>query len=287
MTPFIRELISWIEQNLDERMLLEHVSLKAGYSKWYLQRMFREVTGLPLGTYIRQRKLFKSAMLLRMTSLPVMEIACRFGYSTQQDFTRAFKRHFGVAPGRYREARYWHFRGLLANMTWDKCLIPPPEVVNLPAMSLTCTTMTYLCDAESLESATFHATQRSKAAQKSLRLLTAGHNVFVTELREPARVPGKIKIELSVCSGNQTEITERVHSLKTEGGNYFRFALKGGLTELIRMQMHIYWFLMPFQDRARRTGMDLFEFSDAEDPALMSGYYYVPVTEVTGLPSVS
>ncbi|WFN96844.1 hypothetical protein MAY91_01385 [Edwardsiella ictaluri] len=33
-------LIQWIEQNLDKRILIDDIAERAGYSKWYLQRLF-------------------------------------------------------------------------------------------------------------------------------------------------------------------------------------------------------------------------------------------------------
>ncbi|MGO2369369.1 MAG: helix-turn-helix domain-containing protein, partial [Serratia sp. (in: enterobacteria)] len=37
----IRELLVWIEDNLTNPLSLDIVSAKSGYSKWYLQRMFK------------------------------------------------------------------------------------------------------------------------------------------------------------------------------------------------------------------------------------------------------
>lgn len=51
MNSFVAELITWIEQNLDKRMMLDDVASRAGYSKWHLQRIFKQETGMPLGTY--------------------------------------------------------------------------------------------------------------------------------------------------------------------------------------------------------------------------------------------
>lgn len=37
----IRELLVWIEDNLTNPLSLDIVSAKSGYTKWYLQRMFK------------------------------------------------------------------------------------------------------------------------------------------------------------------------------------------------------------------------------------------------------
>ncbi len=40
----IRDLLSWLEGHLDQPLSLDNVAAKAGYSKWHLQRMFKDVT---------------------------------------------------------------------------------------------------------------------------------------------------------------------------------------------------------------------------------------------------
>ena len=37
----IQTLIEWIDEHIDQPLNIEAVAKKSGYSKWYLQRMFR------------------------------------------------------------------------------------------------------------------------------------------------------------------------------------------------------------------------------------------------------
>ena len=46
----IKELLVWIEDNLTNPLSLDIVSAKSGYTKWYLQRMFKKQTGLSLAS---------------------------------------------------------------------------------------------------------------------------------------------------------------------------------------------------------------------------------------------
>lgn len=45
----IRDLLSWLESHLDQPLSLDNVAAKAGYSKWHLQRMFKDITGNAIG----------------------------------------------------------------------------------------------------------------------------------------------------------------------------------------------------------------------------------------------
>lgn len=70
----IQDLIAWIDEHIDQPLNIDVVAKKSGYSKWYLQRMFRTVTHQTLGDYIRQRRLLLAAVELRTTERPIFDI---------------------------------------------------------------------------------------------------------------------------------------------------------------------------------------------------------------------
>jgi AraC family transcriptional activator of mar-sox-rob regulon len=39
---FMHDLLDWIDNNLDSRLDIESVARRSGYSKWHLQRLFKE-----------------------------------------------------------------------------------------------------------------------------------------------------------------------------------------------------------------------------------------------------
>ncbi|NIF23588.1 helix-turn-helix domain-containing protein [Candidatus Pantoea multigeneris] len=99
---FIHDLIDWIDNNIEARLDLDTVAERSGYSKWHLQRMFKEHTGYPLGEYIRAKKLKKSADRLTSSNEPILNVAISMGFDSQQSFNRSFKRQYGMAPGTWR-----------------------------------------------------------------------------------------------------------------------------------------------------------------------------------------
>ena len=96
---FIHDLLDWIDNNLDSRLDIETVSRRAGYSKWHLQRLFKEHTGSPLAEYIRAQKLQKSVERLAHSDELILNVAIALGFDSQQSFNRSFKRQYGQAPG--------------------------------------------------------------------------------------------------------------------------------------------------------------------------------------------
>ena len=100
----VSALTAWIDDHIDQPMNIHVVARKSGYSKWYLQRMFRTVMHQTLGEYIRQRRLLMAAEALRTTERPIFDIAMDYGYVSQQTFSRVFRREFDRTPTDYRHS---------------------------------------------------------------------------------------------------------------------------------------------------------------------------------------
>ncbi|WP_435952362.1 helix-turn-helix domain-containing protein [Dryocola sp. BD626] len=101
---FMESLIEWIEDNMDKPLRIEDVARHSGYSKWYLQRMFTSTTGKSMGTYIRERKLLLAADDLVNTNDRIVDISERYGFDSQQSFTRIFGKKYNVSPSAYRKS---------------------------------------------------------------------------------------------------------------------------------------------------------------------------------------
>ena len=98
----IYSLVQWIETNLEGRLSIDEVAARAGYSKWHLQLLFRSVTHYRLAEYIRNRKLEGARLALISGDARIIDIAVKYGYNSQQSFTRAFVNRYSISPARYR-----------------------------------------------------------------------------------------------------------------------------------------------------------------------------------------
>ena len=78
---------------------------RVGTNQQRLTRIFREQVGMSPYEYLQQLRLERGRGLLHDTDLQVQLIADRVGYRNAGDFTRAFRRHFGVTPRQYRRGR--------------------------------------------------------------------------------------------------------------------------------------------------------------------------------------
>lgn len=100
----INEITQWIDSNIDKPLRIVDVAARAGYSRWHLQRLFVQVKQTNLAKYIRDKKLSLAANDLIETDESIIDIAARYGFESQQTFTRTFTNNYGLPPLRYRIA---------------------------------------------------------------------------------------------------------------------------------------------------------------------------------------
>ena len=81
------------------------VAREVGVHPSHLARTFRAAYGVPIGGYARRRRLEHATSLLASTDTPIARVAAELGFVDQSHFTRAFRKHVGVTPARYRAAR--------------------------------------------------------------------------------------------------------------------------------------------------------------------------------------
>ena len=98
----IRTAIAYMEDHLTENISAQDVAGQVYLSPFFLQRGFSLMTGYGIGEYIRNRRLYQSALDLRDTGERIIDIALKYGYETPESFTKAFSRFHGVTPSQVR-----------------------------------------------------------------------------------------------------------------------------------------------------------------------------------------
>lgn len=99
----VQKMINWIEAHLTENPSLLEMSGQIGYSPYYCSNRFHEVVGMTFKSYIAGRRLAMSALEIRDTNARILDIAIKYGYSSQEALTRAFMNAFGCTPAAYRK----------------------------------------------------------------------------------------------------------------------------------------------------------------------------------------
>jgi AraC-like DNA-binding protein len=74
----------------------------AGLSRSALFERFEAVLGEPPASWLAAWRMTVAADLLRAPDAAVGAVGARVGYASEASFVRAFRRHHGVTPGRWR-----------------------------------------------------------------------------------------------------------------------------------------------------------------------------------------
>ena len=94
----VREARDVLIRNLENPPSLLELASQVGINKNKLNQGFRQVFGNSVFEYLRIRRLERARELLESKEKNVTEAAFEVGYAQQSNFTKAFKRHFGINP---------------------------------------------------------------------------------------------------------------------------------------------------------------------------------------------
>lgn len=102
-TGTAKELCRYLEEHYQEKLTLEQLCRWFGYSKTRLNQLFRDYTGTSVYHYLTQLRLNKSCLYLRSSGQSVYSISLACGFSSQNFFSRQFKKYMGCTPADYRK----------------------------------------------------------------------------------------------------------------------------------------------------------------------------------------
>lgn len=109
--PVISVALREIHTSLHKPWTVRQLGASVGMSRTAFTKRFTTLVGTPPMTYLTGRRLSHGARLLRETRLPLATIARQVGYSTEFAFGAAFRREYGISPGRFRDLESRRARG--------------------------------------------------------------------------------------------------------------------------------------------------------------------------------
>lgn len=98
----IQSMMSFIHENYDKKISLEHIAASAMISKRECLRCFQECISKTPFEYLLDYRIETAEKLLRTTNDSITDIALRTGFSTPAYFGRVFKKACGKTPGAFR-----------------------------------------------------------------------------------------------------------------------------------------------------------------------------------------
>lgn len=96
--------LEYIESNLSADIKTEDVARACYCSKAALEKLFRNLNHMSVHDYvIRRRMTLAARMLAEKTEMSVLDVALTYGYSTNESFSRTFKKVWDCNPSEFRE----------------------------------------------------------------------------------------------------------------------------------------------------------------------------------------
>lgn len=100
---YIREAISFIEQNYQEDITVEDIAARCNLNRSYFGKIFRDALSTSPQEFLIHYRMTKATELLKLSDLTIGQISSSVGYPNQLHFSRAFKNLYGISPREWRE----------------------------------------------------------------------------------------------------------------------------------------------------------------------------------------
>jgi AraC-like DNA-binding protein len=102
-SPGVARALHYIHTHLDERFDVSTLARAAGMSPSSLHHRFRAATTLTPVQYLKSMRLDRARQLMLEEGFQAAEAAVRVGYESPSQFSREFKRSYGLSPRAYCE----------------------------------------------------------------------------------------------------------------------------------------------------------------------------------------
>ncbi|WP_194286532.1 helix-turn-helix domain-containing protein [Rahnella sp. RcJ3] len=254
----LNELLVWIESNLRTSLKLDDIARKSGYSKWHLQRIFKDRTRVTLAEYCRLRRLSQAALQLRLTHKTILEIALNYDFDSQQSFTRIFGQRFGLTPSAYRKSSILPTRGLFAPFMINERKAPRPEIIEINTIFLCGESEIISCDIESEEMFSFGF--RKKSILNTMSHLTSTSLPFYGLVDYTGSTEGSkgynVGYTLAVEKSDNAALGFG-SNVVIQKGKYAVFPFSGNSDDFKEFVTLIYLFSLHQNSLSRRKGFDV------------------------------
>ena len=100
--PHISQAVATLLQRPEEQWTVASIAQEVNMSRASFAREFLRLVGQPPLTFLTTLRMNLASYLLTIEGESITSIGIQVGYKSEAAFTRAFKKHFGVPPSRYR-----------------------------------------------------------------------------------------------------------------------------------------------------------------------------------------
>jgi AraC-like DNA-binding protein len=99
----IAQALRLMHERAERPWTIESLATEVSMSRSAFASRFKALIGEAPLEYLTRCRMQKAAQLLRENHMKIMEVAEKIGYESEGAFNKAFKRHLGTTPGRFRK----------------------------------------------------------------------------------------------------------------------------------------------------------------------------------------
>ena len=99
---YVDHTVEYIEHNYYKNIKVQGIADYIGINRSYLTNCFKSILNMSPQEYIFNYRMNQASILLMNTNLPISEIANKVGYDDALNFSKAFKKAYGINPTNYR-----------------------------------------------------------------------------------------------------------------------------------------------------------------------------------------
>lgn len=99
-----RDIIGYLEARVFQTISINELCQHFNYSKTYLSKVFKNITGRSLLEYYTSLKISEAKRLIREKNFNFAQIAAQLCYDSPQYFSRTFKHVTGMTPKEYKRS---------------------------------------------------------------------------------------------------------------------------------------------------------------------------------------
>ena len=101
----LADSLYYIEEHLTSNIKTEDIAAACFCSKSTLEKLFQCLNHISIRDYIVRRRMTLAAkLLLEDSSISILDVAVKYGYGSNEAFTRAFKQVWNCTPAEYRKS---------------------------------------------------------------------------------------------------------------------------------------------------------------------------------------
>ena len=100
----VKEIHQYMLNHIDEKLTIACLADKHQISATNLKKYFKEIYGLSIYAYLKEKRIQKAAELLRETNHEIGKIAGMVGYDNASKFSNSFKSIMGINPSEYKKS---------------------------------------------------------------------------------------------------------------------------------------------------------------------------------------